>query len=428
MNPYERLENLQRIGIKLGLRNIRQILEKLGDPQKSWRSVLIAGTNGKGSVGAMLDAILRNHGLSTGHYTSPHLVELRERIRVNGSMIRDEEFASVLQSVFDAVDSCISEGKLEAPPTYFETLTAAAFLHFQRAGIEWGVIEVGLGGRFDATNSLQQDLSVITNIDFDHQEYLGHTLAEIAGEKAGILKKQVPLVTGILPDEAAGLIRIAAERQSCAMSALAPGMITDLHLENGFPVFGFEPWRQNLRISLRGAHQALNAGVAMLAVDGLRGIGAKLDRKLCLDALQTVRWPGRLELIPGTPPILMDCAHNPNGAESLAGFLEQSGWNRAVLLFTAMRDKNIPVMLSRIAPRADHVYLTRIEPKDRCARFEELAGACLTAKLPYTFTENCEKALQLARDDAAAKNLPLVIFGSIYLIGESLRLAGRAPA
>lgn len=427
MNVYERLENLQKIGIKLGLRNIHQILETLGNPQKSWRSVLIAGTNGKGSVGAMLDAILRKHGVSTGHYTSPHLVELRERIRVNGSMIRAEEFASALQGVFDAVDSCIEERKLETPPTYFETLTAAAFLHFQRAGIEWGVIEVGLGGRFDATNSLQQDLSVITNIDFDHQEYLGHTLSEIAGEKAGILKKQVPLVTGILPEEAAALIQNVAERESCPVSTLTPEMIAGLHLEKGFPIFVFEPWRSEIRISLRGTHQALNAGVALLAADELNGIGANLERKTCLDALQIVHWPGRLELIPGTPPILTDCAHNPNGVDSLAQFLEQSGWKRAVLLFTAMRDKNIQLMLSRIAPNADHVYLTRVEPKERCARFEELTAACRTAKLPYTFQENCETALQLAQESAIAKNLPLVIFGSIYLIGESLRLTGRTP-
>jgi dihydrofolate synthase/folylpolyglutamate synthase len=164
-NVYQRLENLQKTGIKLGLRNIQQLLEKLDHPEKSWRGILIAGTNGKGSVGAMLDSMLRHHGLSTGQYTSPHLVDLRERIRVNGNMIDESQMASALQAVFAATDACQSEGKLETPPTFFETLTAAAFLHFRAAGVQWGVIEVGLGGRFDATNALQQSLSIITNVD-----------------------------------------------------------------------------------------------------------------------------------------------------------------------------------------------------------------------------------------------------------------------
>ena len=422
MDVYERLEDLQKVGIKLGLRNIHQLLEKLGSPEQEWPGILIAGTNGKGSVGAMLESILRRHGFATGHYTSPHLIELRERIRINGRLIEDAEFRGALQTVFEATDAGRSEGKLEYLPTFFETLTAAAFLEFARTRMEWGVTEVGLGGRFDATNALPQKISVITNIDFDHQEYLGHTLPEIAGEKAGILKPGIPLVTGLLPTDAAAVIQQEATRQSCPMSALTPEMILNLRLENGFPVFEFRPWATEVRVGLRGAHQASNAAIALLAADALMQSGVPMDSSRCAEALQDVRWPGRLDLIAEHPDILVDCAHNPNGVEALARYLEQSGCDKSVLMFTAMRDKNIAVMLSRIAARADCVFLTRVEPRDRCARYEELAGGCLTAKLPFIFKEDCATAFELAREDARSKNLPLVIFGSIYLIGEIFRL------
>ena len=421
----ERLESLQRIGIKLGLRNIHQILEKLGHPERAWPSVLIAGTNGKGSVGAMLERILRAHGFRTGHYTSPHLLHLCERIRVDGVQIEESQLASALEAVFQSVDACMQGGRMESPPTFFETLTAAAFLHFQRAGVEWGVVEVGLGGRFDATNALQQSLSVITNIDFDHQEYLGHSLAEIAGEKAGILKPGVPLVTGILPGDAERVITEAAEREACSVDALNPDMIAGAYLNDGFPVLVFEPWQQQVRVGLRGRHQAVNAGIALLAADVLRRSGVGIEAAKCAEALESVKWPGRLDLIEDHPPVLVDCAHNPNGVDALSAFLEESGWPHVVLLFTAMRDKNIAVMLRRIAARADSVFLTRVEPKDRCARYEELAGGCLTAQLPFVFKEDCVTALAMARDDAAAKKLPLVVFGSVYLIGEVFRITGR---
>ena len=422
---FERLENLQRIGIKLGLRNIHQLLDKLGNPDRAWASVLIAGTNGKGSVGAMLERILRTHGIRTGHYTSPHLLVLNERIRVNGVQIEEPKLAAALETVFGVVDSCIREGLLESPPTFFETLTAAAFVHFQRAGAQWGVVEVGLGGRFDATNAVQQRLSVITNIDFDHQEYLGHSLVEIAREKAGILKAGAPLVTGILPADAERVIVEAAAAESCDVSALRPDMMSGSYLKEGFPVLTFEPWKQQVRVGLRGRHQAANAGIALLAADALRKAGVPLDPAKCAEALASVKWPGRLDLLSEDPPLLADCAHNPNGVQALSAFLEEAGWPRVVLMFTAMRDKNIAVMLQRIAARADNVFLTRVEPKERCARYEELAGGCLTAQLPFVFKEDCATALALAREDAAAKKLPLVVFGSVYLIGEIFRLLGH---
>ena len=418
MSVYERLESLEKIGIKLGLRNIKVILEALGQPQNSFRSVLIAGTNGKGSTGAMLESILRNQGFKTGYYTSPHLVDIRERIQINRDLISEKDFEAVLLKVFDAVNSMIASARLETPPTYFEVLTASAFLHFKQSKIDFGVVEVGLGGRFDATNVLSQNVSVITSIDYDHEEFLGKSLAQIAFEKAGIFKHETPAVVGPLPPKATETIHEVATRLNCAVSKFDLSAIQNLHLIEGFPVFNFR--NLPIRVNLRGRHQVNNAGVTLTVCEVLRSIEVDISDNAMIDGLNKVEWSGRLDLLQQNPPVLLDCAHNPMGVRSLAEFLKEYGWNEVVALFTAMKDKKIPGMLTEIAPVINHMVLTRVHPASRCATKDQLTKACDDEKIRWEFYETVESALDLSLERAKEKGLPLLIFGSIYLAGEIL--------
>lgn len=419
---YQRLESLERIGVKLGLRNINTVLEALDRPDLSYPSILIAGTNGKGSVGAMLESILFHHGYRTGWYTSPHLVDLRERIKVGRQIISTEDFEASLETVLTVIDELTNQGKLENTPTYFETLTATAFHHFRNSKIDVAIVEVGLGGRFDATNALQQKLSIVTSIDFDHEEFLGKSLAQIATEKAGIIKSDSNTVTGILRPQAVQVITEIAQQKKSPLFSSTPSDFLSLRLEDGFPVFEYQPWLRPIRVSLRGRHQAENAAVALLASEVLQNSGFKMDRDIAAEALADVRWPGRLEMISDEPVILLDCAHNPSGVESLSQYLEDMGWNRCVCLFTAMRDKKLASMLQRIAPKLDSLVLTRVDPWNRCATHEQLAQACAYSNIPFEYVLPVNVAFQRARKEAIARNIPLVVFGSIYLIGEIFRL------
>jgi dihydrofolate synthase/folylpolyglutamate synthase len=420
MSIYERLESLEKIGIKLGLRNIKVILEALGQPQDSFRSILIAGTNGKGSTGAMLESILRKQGFKSGYYTSPHLIDIRERIQINRQMLSEQEFEIVLTTVFDVVDSMISSARLETPPTYFEILTASAFLHFQQTKIDFAVVEVGLGGRFDATNVLSQNISVITSIDYDHEEFLGKSLAQIAFEKAGIFKSRVPVVLGPLPPEAAETIQEVAEPLNCKVSRFDPSGVENLNLVEGFPVFRYK--NLPIRVNLRGRHQSNNAGVALTVCETLRTIGVEISENAMIQGLNEVKWLGRLDLLQSHPPVLLDCAHNPMGVRALAEFLKEFEWNEVVALFTAMKDKKIPGMLNEIAPIINHVILTRVHPLARCATKDQLTKTCDDEKISWEFNESPASALELSLERAKEKGLPLLIFGSIYLAGEILKV------
>lgn len=424
---YQRLESAERFGIKLGLDQIKSLLQELGNPQDTFRSILIAGTNGKGSVSAMLESIFLTSGFRTGLYTSPHLIDVRERIRVGGEMISRAEFENGLAIVFSAIDRLTASSVLESTPTHFEILTATAFYHFSRAKIDLGVVEVGLGGRFDATNVLQQMLSVITTIDFDHQEFLGRTLSEIAFEKAGIFKPGVPAIVGHLPEEAARVIFSAAKEKGCQLNVVNHQDVMNLHLEDGFPVFEYRPWGKEVQIHLRGRHQAANAAIALLACDIAEQSGILLDKGKVINALKSVQWPGRLQILSKEPPVLIDSAHNPMGVRSLVSFLEDMKWDRVIVLFTAMKDKDIPSMLRNISGKVEKIFLTRVPPEKRCASITELFQAAEKEGIPSETEESLDHALEKARQFALEKRLPLLIFGSIYLVGRVLELAGEKP-
>ena len=409
---YQRLHSLEILGIKFGLENIRAILNGLGNPQNSYRSILIAGTNGKGSVGAMLEAALVHNNYATGYYLSPHLIDVRERIRFNGQKISEDAFLRALEKVFDVADS------LQRTITYFETLTAAGLLYFQEVHVECAVVEVGLGGRFDATNAITQSLSIITTVGLDHEKFLGSTLESIATEKAMISKPAVPMVTGLLQPKARDAVAAVCAEMGCPLYSTDSSSIVNPQIVKGFPVFQYAPWLTDIRVHLRGAHQIDNAAIVLLAADVLRDLGWKLNQAAVAEALNTVRWPGRLDLIADRiPPVLLDCAHNPMGIESLLQYLEDVAWHQCVFLFTAMKDKNVEGMLRQLAEKAEHVVLCRVEPRDRCATSEQLSIAASNAQIPWTYHENVPAAFDAAETIAKTIHRPVVVCGSIYLVG-----------
>jgi dihydrofolate synthase / folylpolyglutamate synthase len=414
-----RLNSLETLGIKFGLENIRRLLQELGNPQREYPSVLIAGTNGKGSVGAMLEAILFQNGFHTGYYLSPHLVDVRERIRFDRKKISERFFDASLAKVFGVVD------RLSMSPTYFETLTAAGLLYFAEEKVDWGVIEVGLGGRLDATNSVTQALSIITSIGLDHESFLGNDLASIAREKAMISKQGIPMIIGNLSEKAREVVERVCAATLSSVLPISSSHILEPRLENGFPLFHYEPWHREIRLNLRGMHQIQNASIALLAIDQLQRNGCRIDRDLAVQALGDVRWPGRLEIVPGfTPPLLLDCAHNPMGTAALVEFMNDMQWFRSIVLFTAMKDKNYTEMLRLVAPHTERIFLCTVEPLHRCATMDELMTAASIAGIESTFDPDPSIALRDAISFSRSSGLPLVTFGSIYFIGHVFRLLG----
>src|SRR5581483_11023365 len=310
-DAFQYLFGLEHFGIKFGLSSIRAILESLDHPERAYRSIHIAGTNGKGSVAAMVDTALRAAGHRTARYTSPHLIRLNERFVVNGTPASDDEIASAVDASRTVIERLRESGVLQVQPTFFEVTTAAAFELFRRAAVEVAVLEVGLGGRLDATNVVTPVATAITSIGFDHQQYLGSTLREIAIEKAGIIKPGVPVVVGELPAEAFEAIeRIASERRAELVRA---GAVLPAGYERVSP-------------ALRGAHQLRNAAVAVALLEAANARGLGVPHAAITAGLTEVRWPGRLDLrrLDDGRELLLDAAHNPEGAAALAAFLRSS--------------------------------------------------------------------------------------------------------
>lgn len=429
---------------KLGLHNISALLGFLGDPQKQFESVLIAGTNGKGSVAAFIESALRSCGLKTGLYTSPHLVRIEERIRVRGGLIPAKDFARLTQRVKDAVATLYdprsqssAPDRLDRHPTYFEMVTAIAFCYFAECCVDVAVLEVGLGGRLDATNVVDPRVAVITNVDYDHQKYLGSRLEEIAMEKAGIIKprsdaKAAPLSV-VCASEHPVLRKIVEARCKAtgarcfyildeAIIQAEPDALGRFRLKVSFPSAA----ALEFRIPLPGEHQVRNALAAIRALVLLQGEGFPVDARAIKEGIEATRWPGRLELVDGDPPILLDGAHNAAGAESLKTYCERFlGSKRLVLIFGAMRDKDIALMAGKLFPLATEIVLTAAE-SERSAE-----PAWIAEQLPefcrwYHVTRNPEEALEVSRTLAPPGSIILAA-GSLFLVGD-LHRALKLPA
>jgi len=405
------LYGLQSHGVKLGLDGIRSLLSLLDHPERAYPVVLVGGTNGKGSVAAMLDAILGAHGRRSGLYTSPHLVRPHERIRIDGDNIGDPAFVRALGVLQDACARGMEDGALEQHPSFFEVMTAAGLWAFADAKVDSAVLEVGLGGRLDATNATEPVVSVIVTIGLDHTGTLGTSLTAIAGEKAGIIRAGRTLVSGVAQPEARAVL---AERCRDLGASLLDARAT--------------PLPSGVRLTLDGEHQRDNARVAIAAFEAFAGeLGLASDPRAVRRGLEMTRWPGRLQLVPGSPSILLDGAHNAAAAEALAAHLALRGGPKPVLLFAAMADKDVIGMLGPLAPHVASVVTTRPDVL-RAADSRDLAVAARALGIPAGAEPEPPKALERVRGLAGPGGLVLVA-GSLYLVGAVAAVleGGAAP-
>lgn len=416
------LYGLQKFGMKFGLDNIRKLMSVFHDPQDSFRSVHVAGTNGKGSTSAMIESILRTAGIRTGLFSSPHLVSFTERIRIDGEEITEKDVVTLAEEVRAAA------GRIEDfSPTFFEVVATMAFLHFRKAGVEWAVIETGLGGRLDATNIIFPEAAVITRIGLDHCEFLGKTFGEIASEKAGIIKDGVPVVSA--PQEATAMQVIekkAKERGSPLFTygeSFASELMSETFEGTSFRYSG-ERHNRDFAVPLAGRHQMINASMAVKTAEILEGKFPGMECDIG-KGLSAVRWPGRLELVNDDPPVLIDGAHNPQAAFALSGYLKEialSRYKRIILVVGAMGDKDVEGILGPLLPLASEMVFTapaygRSAPPERLAAFA-------TAKGYSSLVEpSVADAVKKAEEICLPGDL-VVITGSFYTIGEAKEFFG----
>jgi dihydrofolate synthase/folylpolyglutamate synthase len=412
----------QAAAAKFDLENISVLAERLGRPHRAYPSAHIAGTNGKGSTAALLESILRHAGLRTGLNTSPHLERINERIRVNGEEISDAAFAETLTGIQGAIEELLAAGKLRAHPTYFECVTAMAFEYFARASVEFGVFEVGLGGRLDATNILTPAVSIITRIDFDHEDFLGHSLREIASEKAGILKPGVPVVIAEQQEEAREVVLARAKQLGSPVIETGAAY----HIESSVMEAGCtrahvteiaSGWTLELAPRLAGRFQLQNALTAVAAARVLQQHGVSISDGAIREGIAATVWPGRLEKLHSRPDVYLDGAHNPGAARELAGFWEQQLANRKIfLLYGALRDKAVDEIAGILFPHAAEVIFT--EPRTSRAISAAQLGEIAAHHASHSVViADAEQALDYALAKAAADD-GIFVTGSLYLVGQ----------
>ncbi len=407
------LYNLQYIGIKLGLDNTKALLAELGNPHDKLKIIHVAGTNGKGSVCAFLTSILIEAGYKVGTYTSPHLKEFGERIAINGYSMTHDEFVRGIVRIKPKVEELANpkrgSGKKKADCTFFETSTCLAFDHFARRKVDFAVVEVGMGGRLDSTNVAEPVISVIISIGLEHTEHLGETIAEIAGEKAGIIKKGVLVVCGVEEKEALDVIKKIAKKAGAKVK-----MAPDLRVENS-NAFGTE-FSNGLKTKLAGNHQAKNASVAVAAIEELRNQGFKVEPDCLKKGLKNTIWPGRLQFARLEPPVLLDSAHNPPGAEALRHFICEHLADRRIIGVVGMiNTKDSEGYIRALEPVLDEVIITAPE-YDKALAPEDLAdfvsGDC-------EISLSVSEAIDSAMKKAGSTGLVLVT-GSIFTVSDAV--------
>ncbi len=430
---------------KFDLAQMRVLAEALGHPERSFRAVLIAGTNGKGSTAATLASILSAAGYCTGLYTSPHLVRINERIRVNRSAISDDDFSGLYGRVRAVGQKLAEAGELPQLPSFFETLTAMAFLHFAELPAEIAILEVGMGGRLDATNIVEPLVSVITDIGLDHQKYLGDTIAQIAGEKAGILRPGVAAIT--LPqhpeaNEVLGrrMMELGSRPVSAArnVAPLSPGAKALVQSSAGRTRFRLQVLGEEITVDspLVGRHQLRNLALAITAAEELNALGFPLQAADVARGVRQTRWSGRFQAFSAGdrhPQLVLDVAHNPDGAWALrAALQDEFGERPRVFIFGAMRDKAVAEMAQILLPTAACVVPTTVS-NPRAASIAEIAAAAEktgTRILPggdvRTALEVAFREAERLRGPSAEKPL-VVVAGSIYVVGEAMQILAIEP-
>jgi dihydrofolate synthase/folylpolyglutamate synthase len=405
----QKIYNLRGGMIDLRLDRMHQALALFDHPENAFPSIHIAGTNGKGSTAAMLHCILSRAGYRTALYTSPHLVSFTERIRLDGGEITQHEVVTIAEEIWQKTAA------VDVPLTFFEFNTVMAFIYFARRDAEVAVVEVGLGGRLDATNVITPIIATITTISKDHEAYLGPDELSIAREKAGIIKPQVPVVIGKVSEEVSELLmRIAAERYSPAY-LLGADFKFSLKDDRLFDYTGIKQHYSNFELALVGRHQRSNAAVALAVVELIRD-RFPLDDDTIREGLRQVRWPGRFDIMFERPTVILDGAHNPEGAKALADELNERRRGRNIkLLFATMADKEWDIMLRMLSTAVDEVILTRVD-MERSADPHMLAEK-LSQPIPHRVIADSRVALKTLLDEAVERDV-IVVAGSLYLLGE----------
>jgi len=423
--PYqetiEYLFGLQKYGVKLGLSNSVRLLELMGAPQRAFRSVHIAGTNGKGSTAAFITGMLQAAGHRVGLYTSPHLVSFTERMRINGVQISEAKVVELAQRVRERASFPLP-GSGTAVPTFFEVTTAMAFTWFAEQQVDLAVIEVGMGGRLDATNVITPLLSVITNIDLEHTEFLGTTLELIAAEKAGIIKQGVPVVTGVVQPEVVAVLEREATGKQAPLYRLGKDFTPESVVAGQRQVFDYRGLRSfclAFELGMIGRYQVDNACLALAAMEVLQEAGVAVDEAAMRRGLANTRWEGRLERVAARPDIFLDGAHNPASATQLAAAVRamKPSYQRLVLIVGILGDKDRAGILSQLLPLADLVIVT--QPNySRAMDVEALATEVRQQHGTVETTGTVAAAIALARHRAAPEDLVLIT-GSLYVVGDA---------
>jgi dihydrofolate synthase / folylpolyglutamate synthase len=403
------LKQLPHTEVKPGLERIQALLERVGNPHERLQAVHIGGTNGKGSVAVMIASVLQRAGYRVGLYTSPHLISYCERIQINGAPIAEDEFAHIADELMPIADAMADK------PTQFEFMTALAFLYFLRQKIDIAVIEVGLGGRFDATNVITPMVSVLTNVELDHTDLLGETLEQIAWEKAGIAKRGVPLVTG---ERKPNALEVIARECAAVGAPLIPARQRARRTDFTWEYQEFEVWGEGkVRMKLLGGYQRENLNVALEALEVLRQ-SLKIPHEALVRGLEQASWPGRFEVVQREPYIILDGAHNPHAAralrEDVRRYRERYALHKSALLFGVLRDKAYQTMAEILFPDFDEIVLVKPD-SPRALEPRALLSWAPAAKICDTISEG----LDVARASGAEL---ICVTGSLYVIGAAKRL------
>jgi dihydrofolate synthase/folylpolyglutamate synthase len=405
------LYSLQKYGIKFGLSTTSNILKAFGNPHHNQRYIHIAGTNGKGSVGAMLESILMRSGFKVGFYTSPHLVRFTERFRINRELMKEKQAASLIGTIWEVTNK-------KSPPTFFELTTAMALIYFSRNNVDIGIIEVGMGGRLDATNVITPMVSVITNIGLEHQQFLGKTIIEIAKEKGGVIKKKVDLVTGVNQLPVVKLFESLCKKKDAPFWKVG----RDVHyrrLPSGLlGYYGLRDRYKNLTLGLKGRFQHRNAALCLLALEILQGKGICVSEEAIRSGLADPLWPGRLEIVSLNPMIILDGAHNRSAMRSLSDSIKKDfDFKQLIVVVGIMADKEIPQILKEILPLASKIICTRpvyYRAADPNYLLEVARKLGKTSEVNFSLPA----AIERARDIADERDL-ILITGSLFTVGEA---------
>ncbi len=406
------LYSLQKYGIKLGLSKTENLLRKMGSPQNRLTFIHIAGTNGKGSVATYLTSMLKHAGYKTALYTSPHLVSFRERIKINDELISEEEVVYYTKLICDIMDK-------DEPPTFFEAVTAMAIKYFCDKESEIVILETGIGGRLDATNVVIPILSIITNISLEHQQFLGNTLLDIAKEKAGIIKDNVPLISGVKQVEVIELFEKYTKERKSPFYLLGRDFSCE-KLSNGCYIYkGINNSYGNLKNGLNGKYQKDNLAIALAASEVLINLGYKITKGNISRGVESAFWPGRMHIISNSPKILLDGAHNVDAMKNLVLSLSDVEYKRLILVIGVMADKDVKNILKIIVPKSHFIIFTR--PKYYRAMDPERLKDVVKVEVDYKVINRLDEAINYARTIANSDDL-ILITGSLFTVGEALSI------